>query len=49
MTLTMKMLCYHAESHYAECRILFAIVLNAVMLSVVAPFFKQRNFENLLL
>jgi hypothetical protein len=29
------MLCYHVEFHYAECRILFTIMLNVVMLSVV--------------
>ncbi len=37
------MLFYHAESHYAECCILFSIMLNVVMLdvvmlSVVAPY-----------
>jgi hypothetical protein len=36
------MLCYYGECHYAECRILFTIMLNVeilgvVMQSVVAP------------
>jgi len=27
--------CYYAEFHYAECRILFTVSMNVVMLSVV--------------
>ncbi len=29
------MLCYYADYHYAECRILFTVMLNVVMLNVV--------------
>ncbi len=29
------MLCNYAEFHYAECRILFIIMLDVIMLSVV--------------
>jgi hypothetical protein len=28
-------LCYYAERHYAECRILFIVKLNVIMLSAV--------------
>jgi hypothetical protein len=44
MTLSITALCHHVEYHYAECRILFVFMLNdvfmlnAIMLSVVAPF-----------
>jgi len=31
------MFCFHAECHYSESRIIFAIMLNVIMLSVVAP------------
>jgi hypothetical protein len=29
------MLCYYADWHYAECRILFTFMLNVVLLSVI--------------
>ncbi len=29
------MLCYYAKRHYAECRILFTIMVNVLMLSVI--------------
>jgi hypothetical protein len=48
MTLRIAMLCHYAEWCYAECGILFiimlnvimrcAVMLNVIMLSVVAPF-----------
>jgi hypothetical protein len=35
MTLSIAMLCYNAECHYAEWHILFTIMLNVVILCVV--------------
>ncbi len=35
MTLNITMLCRYAKSHYTECRIVFIIMLNVIMLGVV--------------
>ncbi len=35
MTVSITMLSHNSECHYAECRILFNIMLNVVMLSVI--------------
>jgi hypothetical protein len=35
MTLSIRMLCHYAECPYAECRISFIDMLNAIVLSVV--------------
>ncbi len=32
---TLSTECYYADYHYAECRDLFIVMLNAIMLSVV--------------
>ncbi len=35
VTLSITMLCYYAERHYAECPISFTNMMNVVMLNVV--------------
>jgi hypothetical protein len=41
------MLWYYAESYYSECRILFTIMLNVILLSVVAPHKQLVRLERL--
>jgi hypothetical protein len=35
VTLSVKPLCFNAECHYTECRVLFTVMLNVIMLSVI--------------
>ncbi len=41
MTLSITMLCQCDDCHYGDCRVLFTVMLNVIMLSVVAPNHKR--------